>query len=718
MLLKGSPAVRRRARLVLGLTAVLLAVAAVFGSGVFDSLKSGGFDDPASESTRARHLIETRFGGQTNLVLLVHAKSGSVDSRTVRAAGAELTAALDRMPGVANVASYWSTRLPSLKSADGTYAVVVGHVAGDDQQVADRTAAIVGRYSGDRGAITVLAGGEAAANRDVRAEVNRSLAVAEAIAVPLILVLLVIAFGSFAAALLPLLIGAIAIVGTFAELRLLGSVTDVSVFAVNLTTALGLGLSVDYALLMVSRFRECLAAGARVDDAVAQTMRTAGRTIVFSAVTVAAALATLLVFPQFFLRSFAYAGVGVVLIAAVAALVVVPAMLASLGHRVNAGRLPWVQAVRAGESRKWGWLAATVMRRPLLTATPVVALLLLAASPLLGVSFGSPDQGTLPHRTASRQVADLIEARFAGNQAAATDVVVVGAIAPEQLRAYARELSYLDGVGLVRSSVGAFALLSQVGDPAADLGRPDVQRLSVVITLPPKSAEAQRLIREIRMLPGPSGGRVLVSSADARLADTKHAIGVRLPLAGGLVGLTTFVVLLLFTGSVVQAVRALLLNTLSLAATLGVMTWIFQDGHLAGLLGFTPRALDTSMTVLLLCIGFGLSMDYEVFLISRIKELHDGEADTVTAVTQGLARTGRIVSTAAGLLAVSFFVFGTSTVNFLQMFGLGAGLAVLIDATLVRGVLVPATMRLLGPAAWYSPAVLGRLHGRVSRAAR
>ncbi|MBE1489823.1 MMPL family transporter [Plantactinospora soyae] len=702
----------RHPKKILGVAALLLAGAVYLGMGAFDVLRSGGFEDPAAESTRARDLIESEFGGQTNLVLLVRAKEGTVDSPAVREAGAALTTRLAGESGVENVGSYWQNNVPDLRSADGTMALVLGHVAGDDEQVSDRTEALLARFPADEGPVTVTPGGEVVANQDVRDEVNRSLVLAEAIAVPAILLLLVLVFGSVMSTMVPLVIAAAATAGTLAELYLLGSVTDVSEFAINLATALALGLSVDYALLMVSRFRERLAAGDPVPEAVATTMGTAGRTIVFSAATVAAALAALLVFPQFFLRSFAYAGIGVVLIAAATALVVTPALLALLGHRINGGRLPWSRAARGADSPVWGGLAAVVMRRPLLTATPVVVLLLLAAAPLSAVHFGSPDQGALPQRVASRQVADTIRDHFDANVWTATDIVVPGQVEPDELAGYAGRLVALPGVAGTITSVGAFSRDGAgPGDPG--LGSPDAQRLSVFTTVPPKSDTAQKLIRAIRAVPGPGNASTLVSSSEARLADTKKAIGDRLPLAGLLVGLTTFIALFLFTGSVIQPVRALLLNVLSLSATLGVMVWVFQQGHLADWLGFTPRPLDTAMTVLLLCVAFGLSMDYEVFLISRIHELHLAGHDTRTAVIEGLARTGRIVSAAAALLAISFFAFGTSSVSFLQMFGLGTGLAILIDATLVRGVLVPALMRAFGPRIWYAPRLLRRLHERV-----
>jgi RND superfamily putative drug exporter len=353
------------------------------------------------------------------------------------------------------------------------------------------------------------------------------------------------------------------------------------------------------------------------------------------------------------------------------------------------------------------------MRRPFLIGVPIVVVLLAAAAPLLHVRFGTPDQGVLPPDAPSRQVAAAVAVDFPVNPTV-TEVVVPGAVAGDALAAYAGTLSAIPGVTGVRTSVGTFAggaRLTTGPDPS--LARPDAQLVVLTTPLVPKTPAAQAQVARIRAVPGPDGRPAWVSSADARLLDTRHAIGVRLPLAAGLIALTTLVVLFLFTGSVAQPLRALALNIVSLSATLGILVWIFQYGHMAGLLGFTPRPLDTSMTVLLLCITFGLSMDYEVFVIGRITELHERGASTPYAVVVGLGRTGRIVSAAAALLAVSFFAFSTGSVSFLQMFGVGAGLAVLIDATLIRGVLLPAAMRLLGRAAWWAPRWLRRLYARI-----
>ncbi|MFF5987405.1 MMPL family transporter [Prauserella flavalba] len=678
------------ARAVLAVTLLVLAGAGALGFTAFGKLQAEGFTDPAAESTRAADLIDTRHGGSADLVFLVTAGTGTVDDPAAHRAGTDLTTHLSADPTFTGVTSYFQTGVPALRSDDGTQALIAAHLADEDAPVDE----IAASYTGGTGAITVDLGGRAAVGQDVNEQVGRDLLVAESIAVPVILVLLVLVFGSVVAALLPLAIGGIAILGTFAELSVLGSLTDVSVFAVNLTTGLGLGLAIDYALLMVSRFREQLATGAGTRDAVIRTVETAGRTITFGAVTVAVALSALLLFPQYFLRSFAYAGIGVVLIAMLAALFVLPALLAVLGPRVNAGRLPWRKSAPTTVSSFWGRVARTAGRRPWLVGAPAVLVLVLAAAPLLRVDFGTPDDRVLPTTASSRIVGDALRDEFPGDASRAIQIVTTGPVGEADAAAYTQRLAAVPGVAdVVPSAQG--------------------QRYAVVTEEESRSESAQRVVEDVRALPAPPGVQALVGGDAAVLLDSTGSITDRLPLALGLIALTTFVLLFLFTGSVLQPLRALVFNVLGLSATLGVMVLIFQDGALSWLLGFTPLPLDTSMLMLLFCIAFGLSMDYEVFVLSRIKEAHDRGLGNREAVVDGLSRTGRIVSMAAVLLAVSFFAFGTSGVSFIQMFGLGSGLAILIDATIIRGLLVPVGLRLLGDKAWWAPAPLRRLHERL-----
>ncbi|MEU5690096.1 hypothetical protein DEJ48_35610 [Streptomyces venezuelae] len=706
----------RRSRLVLIVAAVVVALMGALGAGAFGKLLGGGFDDPASESSRARTVIDEKLGGETNLVLLVRAADGLIDAPAARRSGQALVTDLKKERDLENVVSYWDTKSPDLRSKDGREALVLARVKGHDMEQQENAEGVIDDYAGTYGdTLTVKAGGSAGVSYEMGPQTEKDLVLAETIAVPLILLLLLVVFGTVVSALLPLAVALIAIVGVFAELYVVGSVTDVSIFAINLTTALGLGLGVDYALLMISRFREQLAAGASVEDAVRRTMSTAGRTVAFSAATVAAALAALMVFPQYFLRSFGYSGVGVVVIAALASLFVMPALLNVLGHRVNSGRMPWAKRTRAGSPTSvWGRLARTAMRRPALTAVPVLAVLLVAASPLLGITFGTADERVLPEGAKSREVSVSLRENFEGNDAAALHVVIDGGMHTAPLASYAARLSGLDGVARVETSKGTYADggTGATGPGNPTLGRPTVQQLNVVSTLTPKSDAAKALVGEVRAATPPSGTHPLVGGADAELVDSNDSIAGRLPLAVGLIVVTTFLLLFLFTGSVVQPLRALVLNAVSLGATIGVMTWIFQDGNLSGVLGFTAQPMETSMTVLMFCVAFGLSMDYEVFVTSRIKELHELGEDNESAVTGGLGHTGGIVGAAAALIAVSFFAFGTAEISFMQLFGLGSGLAILIDAIAVRGILVPAAMRLLGRSAWYAPGPLRRFHAR------
>jgi RND superfamily putative drug exporter len=701
----------RHARLVLIAAVVVVVAFGALGFGAFGKLKTGGFQDPHAQSTTAQTITDKRFGGSSSLVLLVHAKRGTVDDAPATAAGAEAARKLATIPELANVVSYWRTHDPGLKSKDGRYALVVADAPND----ADISASTLSGLRASSPAVDVTVGGGVGINADVKKQVGQSLGLAEGIAVPIVLVLLVLAFGGLVAALLPLAIGLIAILGTFAELFVLGSVTDVAIYSINLTTALGLALGIDYALLMVSRYREELAAGHEPAEAVVRGVRTAGRTIVFSGATVAAALAVLLIFPLYFLRSFAYAGLGVVLISVVAAVVVLPALLTVLGRRVNAGRLPWARGREPSTAAPvWGRVAGQVMRRPLLIAVPVIALLLLVALPLTHARFGTPDDRVLRTTAQSRSVGDVLRADFTGDTSTALNVVTDGPLGQTALARYGQRLSELPTVVRVDTGAAAYVRGASVANSANPaLGRPDAERLSVVSSADPRSAAAKQLVRAVRGLPRPDDVRVYVGGPTAELIDSTHAIGVRLLPAALLIVLATFVVLFLFTGSVLQPVRSLLLNAVTLAATAGLMVWIFQDGHLSGALRFTALPLDTSMLVLLFCIAFGLSMDYEVIVLSRIKELHDHGRENRAAVTEGLARSGRIVTTAAALIAVSFLAFGIATVSFLQLFGIGAGFAVLVDATVVRAVLVPACQRLLGRAAWYAPGPLRRLHARI-----
>jgi putative drug exporter of the RND superfamily len=696
------------ARAVLAVTALLMVAAAALGVTAFGKLQTEGFEDPNAESSQAKALIDSQFGGENDVMFLFSSTTGSVDDPAARAAAKELSDRLATDPGITRFTSYFTTKAPPMRSDDGQYAIGVAKLTGE-RHVKELRA----DYGSDTGPIRVQVGGPDAVGVDISNQVGKDLAIAEGIAVPIIMVLLVIVFGSVVAALLPLAIGTIAVFGTFALLSILGAITDVSIFAINLTTALGLGLAIDYALLMVSRFREELEQGHDTVEAVTRTVETAGRTIMFSALTVAVALGALVVFPLYFLRSFAYAGIGVVIIAMASAIFVLPALLAVLGPRVNSLRLPWVKRTPSSVSAVWAKIAGKALSRPVLMGAPVVILLVLAALPLLKVEFGTPDDRVLTDSAETRVIGDVLRADFPTDDAKAMQLVTRHPAGTTATGDYALAISRLPGVESVTTSGGTYADGKAVGQGVAAYAAKDRrQRMTVLTGYDPHSSEGQELVTKIRETPA-GNVEVLVGGAAARLVDSKAAISDKLPLAAGLVAVSTFLLLFLFSGSVLQPLRALLFNVLGLSATIGMMVMIFQEGWLSSWLGFTPLPLDTSMLVLLFCIVFGLSMDYEVFVLSRIKEAHEQGGDVRESVTQGLSHTGKLVSMAAVLLAVSLLAFGTSGVSFIQMFGIGSGLAILIDATLIRGVLVPVGMRVLGRAAWWSPPFMRRIHDRV-----
>jgi RND superfamily putative drug exporter len=678
-----------RRRLVLALTVLFVFAAGAVGSGLFGRLGGGGFADPDAESSRAAAFLAEAGTPAPELVLLVEAATG-VDDPAVAAAGRDLIAAVTAEPGVATVVSYWSRgNEPTLRSTDGHAALVVVDLA-DTAEADDLTATLAERYTGTRGPVIVREAGAHAIDTAIGAQLDTDLIRAESIAVPVTLLLLLIVFGGLVGAVLPLIVAAVAVAGAFLAVACVAQITEVSAYSINLMTGLGFGLAIDYSLFILTRFREELAAGRSTNDAVVRAVQTAGRTVAFSALTVAVSLSALLVFPLSFLRSFAYAGAAVVLSASAASLLTLPALLAVLGPRVKlprAGRRPAV-------GRFWFRLANAVMRWPVSVATGVVVVLLALGSPFLRVDPGLPSYQALPPGSDARQVAAMLDTRFAGDRTEEFAVVVPGVPTGPAMDEFA---------GQVRA-VGGVATVEVRTSPAGSW-------LSVVPSVVPRSPQGERLVRDIRAQEAPF--RFAVGGDAAELVDAKAAIASRLPLALAVLALTTAVLLFAAFGSLLMPVKAIILNLLSLTATFGAMVWVFQDGHLSGLLGFTATGqLDVTMPILMFCVAFGLSMDYEVFLLSRIKEEYDRTGDNASAVATGLARTGGLITAAALLLAISFAAFGTSGMSFLKLMGIGLALAVLMDATVIRGLLVPAFMRLAGHANWWAPAPLRRLHHR------
>ncbi|HXH55717.1 MMPL family transporter [Iamia sp.] len=716
-----------RRRLVLVLAGVAFVLAGAVGGGVAEQLSAGGFDDPSSESSRAEAALAEEFDtGSPNIVFLVTATDGlTVDDPSVAGAAEALTARIEAEGDIDDVASYWSLgRPPPLRSVDGapeSSALIVARIVGDQDHVVQRAGELRETFGGPIDGATVTTGGYGAVFNDVNHTIEEDLLRAEMIALPITILLLLLIFRGVVAAALPLVVGALSVVATFVVLRGLAEVTEVSVFALNLTTALGLGLAIDYSLFIVSRYREELGAGFAPHDAVVRTVRTAGRTVAFSALTVAASLCALLVFPQAFLRSFAYAGVAVAAMAGLFAVVVLPALLAALGHRVDSLSLRRKAPKPVGDG-VWHRIATTVMRRPVPVITVVVVLLVLLGSPFLHIDLGRPDDRVLPTSAESRQVSDVLRGEYDSQEAGALSVVApdttaagTGAARDEAIAAYAVDLSELTGVGRVDAVTGAYIDGQEipVGPELTErFAGADATWLSVVPSIEPVSAAGERLVGQIRAAEAPF--EVAVAGEPAQLVDSKDSLFSRLPLALGIIAVVTFMLLFLMFGSVVVPLKALVLNLLSLTATFGAMVWIFQDGNLSGILDFTATgSIDATTPILMFCIAFGLSMDYEVFLLSRIKEEHDAGRDNISSVAVGLERTGRIVTAAALLIAVVFTAFATSNVSFIKLFGIGLTLAVLMDAFVIRATLVPAFMRLAGEANWWAPGWMRRIHDRV-----
>jgi len=705
------------------LAAVVLFVVASFAvaSGVTDRLTSGGFYDPNSESQRAAAILERQFGTQDpNIVLLVTAKHGTVDNASVADAGRAVTDQLAAEPDVSHVVSYWSLdNAPPLKSSDGRQALVLAAIAGSDDHVNDVIEVVSPHLTRDNETVRVAVGGRAEVFRQVGDTIKDDLSRAEAIAFPITLVLLLIVFGSLVAAGLPLLVGIVAIAGSFLALYIVSSLTDVSIYSINLVTAMGLGLAIDYSLFIVSRFREELRNGLDTNDAVVRTVATAGRTVAGSAVTVAVALAALWLFPLTFLRSFAYAGIAVSVLAAVGAVVALPALLTVLGPRVNSLRIFRHREPKPVGEGAWHRVAMVVMRRPLPIATIVIVVLVALGLPFLKLQIGLPDDRVLSTALSSRQVQDQIRAHFTSNEAGALEVVAPNLRDPSahdnDIAAYAIALSQLPRVARVDAVTGSYTdghNLSVAASASARFASTRGTWLNVVPSVEPLSSAGEQLTHDVRDAHSPIG-HVLVAGPPAQLVDSKASLFARLPWAALWIAVATFVLLFLMFGSVVVPIKALVLNVLSLTATFGAMVWIFQEGHLSGLLDFTATGtLAATMPILMFCVAFGLSMDYEVFLLSRIKEEHDKTHDNTSSVAIGLERTGRIVTAAAVLISVVFLAFATSGVAFIKLFGIGLALAVLIDAFVIRATLVPAFMRLAGEANWWAPAPLRRFYER------
>ncbi|MGD9514128.1 MULTISPECIES: MMPL family transporter [Mycolicibacterium] len=715
-------------RRILLAAALLTVVLAVFGVPVAKSLSPSGFSDPGSESAHASALLTGKFGqGDVQMLILVSSDDG-IDSPRARDVGTEVVKRLDQDPHVTDVSSPWTAppaAAADLVSRDRTAGLIVAGITGTEAEQQTYARQISEDVSGDRDGVSVRTGGTAMVNVQITEHSQRDLLVMESLAIPLSFLVLVWVFGGLVAAALPVAIGGMAILGALAVLRLVTLVTDVSIFALNLATAMGLALAIDYTLLMLSRYRDELAAGADRPDAIRRTVSTAGRTVLFSATTVALSMAAMVLFPMHFLKSFAYAGVATVAFAAAAAVVVTPAALMLLGDRLDALDVHRLarRILRRPEPtptpvqrRFWYRCATTVMRRALPLGLAVVVLLLVLGAPFLGVKWGFPDERVLPPSASSHQVGDQLRRDFADNTDTAVTVVVPDSagLSPADLSAYAAELSRVPDVPAVSAPTGTFVDGARAGPPSAPAGeKDDSVFLTVASTAPLFSDASETQLDRLHAVAGPGGREVLMTGTAQVNRDSVDAITSKLPIVLGLIAVIMFALLFLLTGSIVVPLKALVLNMLSLTAAFGALVWIFQDGHLSGL-GTTPTGtLVANMPVLLFCIAFGLSMDYEVFLVSRIREFWLETGDSDESVALGIAHTGRVITAAALIMSISFAALIAASVSFMRMFGLGLTLAVLVDATLVRMVLVPAFMHLMGGLNWWAPGWLRRVHERL-----
>ncbi len=744
---------RKWAVLVAGL--VFMAASGLLGTSVFGSLKAGGYNNPGAESTQAADTLTNQLGrDQRTLIVLFTSKDGTtIDNPAFKSGVAATLARLQGQDGVGKITTFYGTGASQLVSNDktSTYAVV-GINGNDDAQlkVVDQIRPLLTSDT-----LQVRLGGYPAVSQDMTGQVQKDLQTAETLSFPILFVLLLFIFGSLVAASLPLFIGGFAILGAFLILRITTNFTDISIFAINIVTMLGLGLAIDYSLFVVSRFREELVRhDGDVAAALVRTMQTAGRTVIFSGLTVTISLLSLLVFPQMFLKSMGLGGAAAVLVAMIAAITVLPAALALLGNRVNAlsvrslfrrrGAQNATMVTANGEgSGFWYRISTFVMRRPVVVLAITLLPLLVVGLPFFSINLTIPDQRSLPATSQSRQVGDILANDFPKNETTPIQVVVKSstpALDPAALASlytYTRNIAQLPGVRSVESLVnldprldagGAAAYqafysgASSAANPQAALAagaagqysKGDYSLVNVLYDTDPSSQASENVVNAIRALTPPQGLSAQVGGRTAEQIDFLGSLAASIPVALVIIVGVMFVILFLMLGSVVVPIKAVLLNTLSLSASFGALVWIFQDGHLANLFGFTALgSVDGTQPVLIFAIAFGLSMDYEVFLLSRIKENYDRTKDTTTAVATGVQKTGTIITSAALLLVVVIGSFAMGQVLFIKEVGVGLGLAILVDATIVRTLLVPATMRLLGRYNWWAPRPLAALYQRL-----
>lgn len=688
----------RRGKLVVGLAILFFAVAGAVGGGVADKLDPYGADDPDTETFKAAEQLREGGHRHTGVVVLI---DGDVESVAAERRVGDVQAKLESDRDVASVAGFANTRQLDFVANDGGAQYLAVALKPTDDKEWQAAAERIADGLADEPGVTV--GGPALAQAQVNDQVESDLQRAEMLAFPLLFLLSLLFFRSLVAAALPLLVGGLAIVGTFLTLSIASELGSISIFALNLTTGLGLGLAIDYSLFVVSRYREEIAKDGPGLAAMRRTLATAGRTVLFSSLTVAAALASLLVFPQRFLYSMGLGGAAVALLAAAVSLIVLPAVLALLGNRVNAGAPKFLQRRAEADARPdsegfWYRLSRFVQRFPGRIAIAATVLMLTLGIPFWSIEFTSVDAQVLPQDKSARQVDDVMRADFPPFRDTPIDVLVNGA-GEGQVRAVSEQVARLRGVDRVFSPV--------------ELPNGDALIQAIPAT-PHISETSQATVRQVRDLEAPPGTTVQVTGATADFVDFQTSLVDHLPLAVAIVVISTLLVLFLMTGSVVLPVKALAMNVLNLSAVFGILVFVFQDGRLEGLLDYNSQGgLEQTMPVLLFAVAFGLSTDYAVFLLSRIKEARDAGASETVSVATGLERTGRIVTAAALLFAIAIGAFATSEIIFIKQNGIGTALAVLLDATIIRALLVPSLMELLGRWNWWAPRPLRRLHERI-----
>ena len=684
---------RRKSMVILFIVGVL--TAGTFGSMVFSRLDSGGYSNPDSDSYQVYNYLNKNLKvADPNIVVVVDSGDLSVTDPTIAAKAKILETQMAKAPGVTKVVSYWNTAgEKTLAATDGKAAYILVYGGGEafTPESQDMGAYFQKNFDGKRDGLTIYSGGVGVVGNAINKKIADDLKIAEAISIPLTFILLVLVFGAMAASAMPLIVGVSAILGAFFLLYLISLFTSVSVYALNLTTGLGLGLGIDYALLIVNRFREEMHRGKSVEDSIVDTMASAGKTVFYSGLTVLVTLFSLTFFPLPFLKSFGYAGVSVVAIAVAGALFGLPPILAMLGKKVDKGVVRRSAITHKDEGR-WAQTARLVMKRPVAVVLLSLIVIGILAAPIKNIAFSQGDARILPASNPAAIATAIQESRFESN-IATIDIIILNGVGREgEVSSYIEDIKKVTGIVSVA--------------PPQAFGR-DI-RITAYESMLPRSPEAQKLINELRDVPAPVG--TLIGGVAADYTDTQEGISQTLPLALGWIAISVLILLFVFTGSIILPIKAVLLNVLSLAATMGVMTWIFVDGNLQWLVGsFTVTGtLDTSIVILIFVVVFGLSMDYELFLLSRIREEHLLGRSNIESVATGLQRSARIITAAAVILAVVFAAFVTSGVTSIKMMGFGVAFAVILDATVIRALLVPALMRLLGERNWWAPKAMQR----------